>query len=180
MTFPLMPTVSVVTGGTQSVSDGGTFTVPLGISTISVSLYGARGGKGGNVSWNYGSASGGSGGYGALVTQNTLSVTPGEVLTVSGGVSGTVGSNYTGTVSGGTGGAGGTGTQILLKRGATTLMSANGGGGGSGARCGYTGGAENPYTYAGGPGANSGTGTGGTVTSGGGASSSGYASFTWS
>ncbi len=166
--------------GSVVLSDGDSFLVPLGISTISVDVNGARGGKGGNVTWNFGSASGGAGGFGAGVVNTALAITPGETLTVSGGSAGSVGSNFTGTTSGGNGGNGGAGTAIQLKRGATVLMSANGGGGGNGASCGYTGGGEVPYESAGSAGSNSATGTGGTVTSGGGvASGNGTVTITW-
>lgn len=167
------------TSGSSTLSNGDSFTVPLGITSVNVGVKGARGGNGGNVYWNYGSASGGAGGYGAGVVNTALAVTPGETLTVSGGIVGSAGANYTGTTSGGSGGTGTAGTVIQLKRGATVLMSANGGGGGGGASCGYGGPNDIPYENAGSTGGNSGTGTGGTVTSGGGSSASGYIAITW-
>jgi len=181
MSFPVMPLANFVApSGTSTLSNGGSFTVPFGITTLNVDVKGARGGPGGSVSWNYGSASGGAGGYGAGVVNTALAVTPGETLTVSGGAVGTSGSNYVSTTTAGSGGDGGSGTAIQFKRGATVLMSANGGGGGSGATCGYGGQNEIPYENAGSAGSNSATGTGGTVTSGGGASSGGgYVTITW-
>lgn len=181
MSFPLMPLAwPADPSGSSTLSNGGSFTVPFSITSINVEVKGARGGNGGNVSWNYGSASGGAGGYGAGVVNAALAVTPGETLTVSGGIVGSAGANYTSTTVAGSGGNGGSGTVIQLKRGATVLMSANGGGGGGGASCGYGGPNEIPYENAGSAGGNSGTGTGGTVTSGGGvASGGGTVTITW-
>lgn len=153
MSFPLMPVTTSVTGGTQTLTNGQTFVVPPGISSVSVSISGAKGGGGGgNTEF------GGAGGRGALVTQAALAVTPGESLTISGGVGGTAGTN--GSIN--TAISGGNATTLSLLRGGTTLMSAGGGGGGNRATSGA--GSDAPGT----PGTNSSTGTGGTVTTGGG------------
>jgi hypothetical protein len=119
------------TGNTQ------TYTVPNGVTQLEVNLYGAAGGD---------NSTNGLGGYGGE-TQGTVSVTPGEVLTIIvGGVGGNnSGTNndtggaggYGGGGSGGTdtnndfdggGGGGGGATQIL--NGSTELAIAAGGGGG--------------------------------------------------
>ena len=121
------------TGGTQS------FTVPAGVTSITVTLYGAQGGAG-----NAGTF---AGGYEGVVT-GTLAVTPGEVLTLI--VAGQGASSFSGDPSGGeiggyggggnagylagcscssvTSGAGGGASQILS--GSTELAVAAGGGGG--------------------------------------------------
>ena len=153
MTFPLMPLTVSVTGGTQTVTTGGSFVVPPGVASVSVTINGASGGgAGGNTEF------GGDGGNGALVVQAALAVTAGETLTVSGGVAGTAGTN--GAINTATSGT--AGTTISLLRGATTLMSASAGQGGNRATSG--GGSDAP----GSDGANGSTGTGGTVTAGGG------------
>lgn len=184
MSCPLMPqplvnTYTTITGA-STVYGGGSFTVPTGTTSVSVNLLGAKGGKGGNVSWNYGSASGGAGGFGAGVLDTSIAVTPGEVLTVSGGTAGANGANYTSTTTAGSGGNGTAGTTVQFLRGATVLMSAGAGGAGGGASCGYGGPNEIPYENSGSAGGNSGTGSGGTVTAGGGSSGAGYAYITWS
>ena len=108
-----------------------TFSVPSGITSIHVYLWGAGGGSGGTDT----SVTGG-GGAGAMV-QGVLTVTPGESLTIivgSGGFgSGTstvFGGGGRGTaVGGGTAGSGGGRSEI--GRSGTTLVIAGGGGGGS-------------------------------------------------
>lgn len=153
MSFPLMPVTTSVTGGTQTLANGQTFVVPPGVTSVSVSISGAKGGGGGGNT-----QPGGNGGRGALVTQAALAVTPGESLTISGGVGGTAGINATGNSTQ----SGSAGSTLSLLRGVTTLMSA--GGGAAGNRAVRSDGDD----YPGSNGANSGAGTGGTVTAGGG------------
>ncbi len=131
------------------------FTVPTGVSSISVKIWGAGGG---------GSSTGGSGGSGALV-KGTIPVTAGQTLTIvvgGGGVYSNSGS--TGTTIGGGGssysfGASGGGYSGIFNTStvsqANALAIAGGGGGG-----GYY---QTP-TYGGGGGATTGT-PGGNVSS---------------
>src|SRR5665213_972033 len=127
--------------GTQTYSYTGstqTYTVPAGVTSINVTLYGGAGGNG--------SSNGGLGGE----TTGTLSVTPGEILKlVVGGVGGASALQNTpgGYPDGGesllggsfaTAGGGGGSSQIL--NGSTPLAIAGGGGGG-GANGGGLGGA---------------------------------------
>jgi hypothetical protein len=145
------------TGATQ------TFVVPTGVTSISVDAFGAQGGAGSTCSGTEGESGvvqlcgdAGTGGMGAHAT-STISVTPGETLTVVvGGQGGAatdgnddtcVGETGAGTPGGagfggggaggiggcpaGAGGGGGGATWIL--RGSTPLLVAAGGGGGGGA-----------------------------------------------
>ena len=113
----------IYTGGDQ------TYTVPAGVTSLSVTLRGAGGGP------NAGGASG-SGGAGGLVS-GRLAVTPGETLTLVVGQAGrqdTPGGTYGGGASGGTqqsqyGGSGGGRTAI--RRAGNDIVVAGGGGGSS-------------------------------------------------
>lgn len=111
-----------------------TFTVPAGITSLTFKMWGGGGAGGGGGNGGLGGA-GGGGGY----TTGTVSVTPGETLTVYVGGGGTGGSfNNGGSDAGGGGGGGG---YSSLYRGSTPLSIAGGGGGGGGARVATTGGA---------------------------------------
>ncbi|MCU1415560.1 MAG: fibronectin type protein [Microbacteriaceae bacterium] len=128
-----------------------TFTVPDGITQITITAVGAEGGKGGVDSQGFPAA----GGYQGVVS-GTMAVTPGQVLTIgvgSGGVTGASqahstgggagGSNPISGYQGGTGGqpgsagssgaGGGGGAATVITTGGTTIVAAgSGGGGGSG------------------------------------------------
>ncbi|MGA9147562.1 MAG: BspA family leucine-rich repeat surface protein, partial [Candidatus Nanopelagicales bacterium] len=78
----------------QTFSEDGTYTVPSGVTSVSVTVAGAGGG---NYVANTGNATGGSG----ASVSGTLSVTPGDTLTIQ---TGGLGGNNTGNA----GGAGGT------------------------------------------------------------------------
>lgn len=151
--------------GQQQYTTPGTFNfvVPNGVTSISaVCVGGGGGGAGTDVS----SISGGGGGGGALAYQTTISVTPGETLSI------TIGS---GGVGGGPNVAGTAGGNSNISRGATTLIRANGGAGGSVAGAGGVGG--NVITGTGGSGGTGGTGVNGTADpalAGGGAGAGGY------
>lgn len=109
---------------TTTYSTAGTYsyTVPAGITSIIATVVGAGGGGGSSVfaGDGHGAANGGSGGY---YQNQTISVTPGETLTI------TIGAGGAGGTSGGDGGTGGT-TSIY--RGASSLYIATGGSGGDG------------------------------------------------
>ena len=99
-----------------------TFTVPAGVTTISVAMWGAGGGGG--------SASG-RGGAGAFI-QGTLTVTPGQVLTLIVGQSGLYGQSLTGYGGGaapiyGSSGGGG-GRSAIQTQIAVTISTASGSG----------------------------------------------------
>jgi hypothetical protein len=89
-----------------------TFTVPTGVTSLRVKLWGA-GGAGASVSWA--GAVGGGGGY----TEAVLTVTPGQTLTMIAGCGGTIGNDQ----------ASGGGGRSAIRLGSTELVTAGGGGG---------------------------------------------------
>lgn len=105
-----------------------TYTVPSGVTSVIVKAWGGGGGSGGGGSFGGSSGDGGGGGY----TTSTLSVTPGEDLSVRVG-----GGGGGGNISG-TGGGGGGGGYSGLFRSSTPLLIAGGGGGGGGSRASTT------------------------------------------
>ena len=131
--------------GQHDFSSSGTWTVPAGVTKISILCIG--GGGGGSGIQQSGGYSGGAGAGGTLGYANNITVTPGEVLTA------TVGSGGSAGVRNSSGGGAG-GLSKLVNSSSVTLCSANGGGG---AASGGTGGsASSTYTgtsgYAGGAG----------------------------
>ena len=100
-----------------------TFIVPAGVTSLTIKMWGA-GGAGGFY---------GIGGTGAYVT-GTLTVTPGQTLTIVVGQGGSI--NYTSTFGGG--GAGGNasggsgGGRSAIRNGSIEIITAGGGGGGGG------------------------------------------------
>lgn len=108
------------------------YVVPAGVTSLTLKMWGAGGGGGGG-----GTTSGAAGGGGGFV-ESTISVTPGETLTVYVGGGGN-GGNFSASGSDAGGGGGGGGFSSIY-RGGTPLAIAAGGGGGGGARAGVTGG----------------------------------------
>ncbi len=114
-----------VFGGAGSES----FVVPAGVTSITVSAWGAGGAGGSGGSNGAGSGiAGGAGGAGAFA-KGTLSVTPGETLSVYVGAKGTAGGA---PASGSAGDGGGGGGHSEVNRSGTNLIIAAGGGGGGG------------------------------------------------
>ncbi|HVS58348.1 MAG TPA: DUF2341 domain-containing protein [Candidatus Saccharimonadales bacterium] len=160
------------TAGSASYSTAGTysFTVPTGVTSLTIKAWGAGGGGGGGGTYG----GGGSGGGGGFI-QSTLSVSPGENLTVKVGGGGGAGTYR--TYSGDGGGGGGYSSAY---NGSTPLVIAAGGGGGGGAAY-YPyygnsggGGAGGGTTGLSGSSSNSGNGGGGgTPAAGGGAGTGG-------
>lgn len=146
------------TGSAQS------FTVPQGVSALTLDASGAQGGSGNSSA---------SGGRGARVT-TTVVVSPGQVLTVyvggqGGSVGGAAGFNG-GGAAGTSAGAGGGASDVRL--GATKLVVAAGGGGGGAngtVGAGGHGGAPNGSPGGSGTGTNDGRGGGGGTPAAGGA-----------
>jgi hypothetical protein len=158
-----LPTAAMASPSTVSQTYGytgatTTFTVPAGVTQLTVSMTGAQGGRGGVDSQGLPA----SGGYAGLIT-GTMAVTPGQVLTIAvgqGGVTGRSsvahgvgttpagagaagGLNPLGTYKGGFGGlaghsgtsgdGGGGGAATVITTGGATIVAAGaGGGGGSG------------------------------------------------
>ncbi|MFA5647198.1 MAG: hypothetical protein WC951_02710 [Bacteroidales bacterium] len=104
---------------TETYNTTGTFTVPAGVTEITVEVWGAGGGGGGSNSNNAGGSGGGGGGYALQV----FSVTPGQVIPYSVGAGGNAGA-----ANGGNGGNGGATTILTL-----TANGGTGGGGNAGA-----------------------------------------------
>ena len=95
-----------------------TFTVPAGVTSISAEVWGGGGGGGGTSSGN--ANKGGGGGGGGYRINNSITVTPGEILTIVVGNGGNGGNNANGTAGG----------FSRVSRGASTLITVNGGNGG--------------------------------------------------
>jgi len=147
---------------TQTYNSSGTFTVPAGVTSVTVECWGG-GGSGGGTTANR--ARGGGGGAGGAYARSILTVTPGTGYTV------TVGGTRTGT-----NGAGQTGNPSWF--GTTSTVYAQGGAGGAapnrGTVAGGTGSSDSSIgdvVHAGGDGANGTSALGGA--GGGGAGSDG-------
>jgi len=146
----------------------GTWTVPCGVTSIIVEVYGGGGGAGGGGGGSNGglfNTRGGGGGGGGGYTSITLNVTPGSVFNYSIGAGGCGGGN------GGDGSSGGNGTN----GGNTTFTGSDAGGGNinlvaNGGVRGNGGSGTNGSTGSGGAG---GTASGGTTNTTGGAGSNG-------
>jgi hypothetical protein len=128
-------------GQTFTSQGANTYTVPAGVTSVSVKAWGGGGAGAGGGNPGSGTPNGGNGGgSGAVAT--TLTVTPGETLSVYVGGGGTAGAfNSGGNDAGGGGGGGG---YSSVYRSATALAIAAGGGGGGGARQYLAGGAGGP------------------------------------
>jgi hypothetical protein len=114
---------------TSTLTVSGNFTVPLGVTSLNISIVGGGGGGAGGA-FTYG---GGGGGSGAAISNASMSVVPGQVIPFIVGTGGAGGSSGSFAASGGNGSAG-----IASFFGA--LISANGGNGGIGATTGGGGG----------------------------------------
>jgi len=99
---------------TQTFNSTGTFTVPAGVTSVNVQVWGGGGAGGGNTTNNDG---GGGGGGGAYSATNGITVTPGTNLTVTVGAAGT----------GGTGDGGNGGDSWFINN--TTILAKGGTGG---------------------------------------------------
>lgn len=121
--------------GSSNLTTAGTtsFVVPAGVYSINYTIYGAGGGSG--ACNNNGDAwVGGGGGAGGKAT-GTLSVTPGETLTMIVGAKGygatsRFNSSYYTNPNNSTLGSGTAGTDTIIKRSSTSLVTATGGTGG--------------------------------------------------
>lgn len=113
---------SATTTTTYNTAGTNTYTVPAGVTSITVKAWGGGGGGGA------GSGSSGIGGYGGGggYAKAVFDVTPGENLTVR------VGAGGAKATANQRGGSGGEATKIL--RSSTVLLEAGGGGGGGGRR----------------------------------------------
>jgi hypothetical protein len=106
-----------------------TWTVPVGVTSITAVCVGGGGGAGGGDS-NYDGAGGGGGG---LSYGSTISVTPGDVLYIRVGAGGTGGRSYNYDNNSSQGSAGNAGESSYIKTGShsgTALLEGGGGDGG--------------------------------------------------
>lgn len=128
--------IKVAASTTDTYASAGTYsyTVPSGVTSLSVTAYGAGGGSG--ACNNNGDAWVGSGGGAGGKDVDTIAVTPGETLTVEVGLRGygasyRFNSNYSYNPNNSTLGTGLAGGTTRVKRGSTVLLEATGGGAGA-------------------------------------------------
>ena len=142
---PSHRTSAIVAGASYTTVGASTYTVPAGVTSLTVVAVGGGGGGAINT----------PGGAGALVT-TTLSVTPGQILELF------VGAGYGGLTNWSVGGGGSTN---ILSGGVPLVIAGGGGGGGQHGRGGNAGGpggvGGNGITASGGCGRNFCSGTGG-------------------
>lgn len=109
--------------GQSYITTNSTFTVPLGVTNIYITLKGAGGGGGaGYFVTTTQSSGGGGGGAGGVIFKSAHTVTPNETITITIGGGGIGGSG-----NGGTGGNGG--NTIVSSTSLGTLIGYGGGGG---------------------------------------------------
>jgi hypothetical protein len=114
------PTLSFAGSSGQVFTASGTFTVPVGVSAVKVTLVGGGGGGGGVTVFSFNEGASGGGGGGGVCIAYVTGLTAGGTVAVTVGIAGTAGG------VGATGGAGGTSSF-------GAYCSATGGGGGVGA-----------------------------------------------
>jgi hypothetical protein len=155
-------------GDFESYTEGGSYnyTVPAGISSITIKAWGAGGGGGGGGSSGSG-GDGGGGGYG----ESTVNVSPGQSVNIIVGYGGGGGTGASPSASGGGGG----GYTRVTVNGSTVLTVGSGAGGGGGdnssSTSGGQGGAGGGATgQNGGASSNANGGTAGSTSGGGGGS----------
>ncbi len=99
-----------------------TWTVPAGVTSITIEAWGGGGGGAGSFDyWFFGSGGPGGGGGGGAYSITTSTVSAGQTLDIIVGTGG----------NGGNGGSGGNGGFSSVRRGGTTLAEAGGGQGGN-------------------------------------------------
>ncbi|WP_264521971.1 MBG domain-containing protein [Flavobacterium sp. N1994] len=149
-------TIVIATEASTTITATGSWTAPVGVTSVTVEAWGA-GGAGGGAS-SFISAAGGGGAGGAYVKNTAITVVPNTTYTVTVGAGGT---GSTGT--GGTGGDSwfGSTTTVLAKGGNGGLSSSGSGAAGASAISTGNVGATAPFSYYGGAGGNGGTSGGG-------------------
>ncbi len=155
MTAPLTTTSTA----TFSTPGNTTWTVPAGVTSVMVKAWGGGGGSGSSGA-GLNSGAGGGGGF----AQDTVSVTPGQTITVYVGGGGTGGASG---LSRGNGGGGGGYSGVYYSGSYRVIAGGGGGGGGSGAaEAGGAGGAGGGINGASGSSGTYGIGGGGATGSG--------------
>jgi len=156
-------------------SGSGSYTVPPGVTQVTISAVGGAGGAGGQ---DCGNGCGYNYGVWGQYTSNVVSVSPGSTLNYYVGANGSQGGS---NVTGGGAGAGGWGYYSGGRGGNTGSTGASGGGGGGGGASAVTTSGGSLLIVAGGGGGGggrcntSGSGTGGYTSTGGGSNGSGSA-----
>ncbi len=161
-----------------------TWTVPCGVSSVTIKCWGGGGGGAGSGS---NSAKAGGGGGGGGFSQSTLSVSPGDVLYIQVGQGGVLGRSSNTAPDGVTtcsncsnAGSGGISYVKTVSQSGTTICLANGGNGGVGGSNGANGGSGANTTnavsnaVAARSGGNGGNGNGSSARAGGGGGSGGF------
>lgn len=130
-------------GGTREFAASGTFTVPVGVTSILVEAWGGGGGGGGGSSGlvfrasdgsqTFFGGSGGSGGGSGAYVRALIPVTPGAVYDVIIGTGGAAGVPASCTFGFPCGTAGAAGVDSIFRLGSVVVVAAPGGGGGGGA-----------------------------------------------
>ncbi len=127
LSLSVLPVAFCISQTTETFTTSGTWTVPCGVTSVTVSVYGAGGGGGGSNSGGQAGGGGGAGGYASSV----FVVTPGTTFSYIVGSGGTSGSS-----SGGDGGPGGAsswdGGTVFANGGSGGIGVNNGGAGGTG------------------------------------------------
>lgn len=121
--FVKLPNQTGSNGGFQKFSVSGSFTVPNGVSSLKVEVWGAGGG-GSRWDGSTGGAGGGGGGYGKIL----LNVIAGQTYAITVGTGG-IGANSN-SMSGGNGGDSNFGSLVIASGGSGGDPNANGGGAG--------------------------------------------------
>jgi hypothetical protein len=103
----------------QTITTSGNFTVPAGVTSVTVQVWGAGGGGGGSKKNDHGGSGGGGGGY----ISSNFTVTSGGIIAIKVGAGGAAGGSNSGS-----GGTGGTSTATY----SSTTLTATGGTGGAG------------------------------------------------
>lgn len=139
-----VPTVTQITSGSNGTGTPGSFIVPAGVYSITVTAIGAGGGGGGGEGGGSNEVSqGGSGGGAGGYIKVTKSVNPGDTFAVSVGVRGNSGTGGCDNCSGANGTAGSAGGSSTFGSIVTAYGGAGGlGGGVSGTNGGGTGGSS--------------------------------------
>ncbi|MBS1902108.1 MAG: hypothetical protein JSS75_00190 [Bacteroidetes bacterium] len=130
-------TTTQAAGSTTTYTSSTTWVVPTGIYAINVEGIGGAGGGGGggadatNAANTRSGGGGGGGGAGEYIAARTVSVVPGETLTISIGAAGTAGAAGVGNTNTAATNGGNGGTTTVVGSTSGTLLSANGGTGGT-------------------------------------------------
>jgi len=165
-TGEVIPLTVIAYSASTTFSASGSWTVPCGISSITVHAWGGGGGGGGAKGTNVGAGGGGGGAY----NKSSWTVNAGDVYTATIGVGGTGGAaTPTDGIAGGQTSFSGVAGSLIALPGSGGLSSGGltGGAGGSGFYIGGTGGTSSSIAPVNGAGGGGGAGSGGNGVNGG-------------